>query len=247
MSKEYDEFIRLLTSAIPNVTQSFYDSYVEKNTSLRARAGVKCYIIRRQMGRCCDWCASLAGIYEEGDAPDGIYQRHKNCKCLVTFRSEKGTYEDVWSKREFETQRAARLAKEKELLAAQVNPRLKVKIKKIKKVDFYTGLNGVTITENYSEWIGDNEMEELLRKAESDELKIYIRSDYRKKSFIGDGSTAAIREFEIKTGLKCGRNGGTHEKKVSDLIRQIEKIDLNTLPDSDKIYLEKMLKRLKRL
>lgn len=116
MSKAYNQFIRLLTSSMSNLSQSFYDAYVEKNTTLRARAGVKCFVIRRQVGKCCKWCASLAGIYEKGKEPADVYKRHRNCKCLVTFKTEKGTYSDAWSKREFETQRAARIAREEEII-----------------------------------------------------------------------------------------------------------------------------------
>lgn len=108
------KFERFISNTFANVGQSFYDSYVEANVKFRSRAGSKTYIIRRQIGSCCKWCASLAGIYESSDAPDDIYRRHQNCKCLVTFKNEKG-YTDVWSKKEFEAQKEARIQKIKEI------------------------------------------------------------------------------------------------------------------------------------
>ncbi len=140
MSKQYDQFIRLLTSSMSNLSQSFYDDYVEKNTTLRARAGVKCFVIRRQVGKCCKWCASLAGIYEKGKEPADVYRRHRNCKCLVTFKTERGTYSDAWSKREFGSQRAARIARaeeiEKMLAAKKVKDPKALEEKIIKKTAF---------------------------------------------------------------------------------------------------------------
>ena len=83
--------------------------------------------------------------------------------------------------------------------------------------------------------------------AHSEEVKRYIISDFRKKSFIGDGSTAAIREFELSTGLNCGRNGKNHAQKVEDLTRQIKRCLSKDLPESDILFLQKMLDRLERL
>lgn len=134
MSKAYDQFKRLLVASVSNVAQSFYDSYVEKNTTLRVKAGVKCFVIRRQVRKCCDWCASLAGIYEKGKEPADVYKRHENCKCMVTFKSEKGTYTDVWSKKKFQTQKEARFAREKEIIKENQSQKL-FRAKKFKDIE----------------------------------------------------------------------------------------------------------------
>ena len=39
---------------------------------------------------------------------------------------------------------------------------------------------------------------------------------YRPGAFIGDGGTASVIKFEKATGLRLGRNGGTHEQKGRD-------------------------------
>ncbi|MCF0230660.1 MAG: hypothetical protein HUJ76_13325, partial [Parasporobacterium sp.] len=61
-------------------------------------------------GNCCDWCSSLAGIYEYGTEPKDVYKRHDSCRCTVTFKSEKSGYRNVFSRKEYETYREARKA-----------------------------------------------------------------------------------------------------------------------------------------
>lgn len=92
-----------------NFCHSFYDEFVEQNVAFRHRAGVKSLIIRRNLGGCCDWCQNLAGIYVYGEEPKDVYRRHDSCRCLVTSKFESQGYQDVWSKKEYETQRAARI------------------------------------------------------------------------------------------------------------------------------------------
>lgn len=132
------KFERFISNTFANVGQSFYDSYVEANVNFRSRAGSKTYIIRRQVGKCCKWCAALAGIYESDNAPADIYRRHQNCRCLVTFKNEKG-YTDVWSKKEFETQKEARIQRlseiESELKQNNLNSSDRNKLLKLKSED----------------------------------------------------------------------------------------------------------------
>lgn len=103
-----DKIFDILDRSLTNIGQSFLDSYIEVNASFRFKSGMKTVIVRRQLGRCCDWCASLAGVYDYSDAPSEVYKRHDNCRCMVTFKNEKGNYVDVWSRQEAQSQRAAR-------------------------------------------------------------------------------------------------------------------------------------------
>lgn len=100
----------ILNRSLETFSQNIIDKYIEANVKIRSRSGVKAFIIRRELGRCCDWCRSLAGIYEYGDEPRDVYMRHDNCRCLVTFKNEKG-YTDVWSKIEYKSQSDARVAR----------------------------------------------------------------------------------------------------------------------------------------
>ena len=117
----------------------------------------------------------------------------------------------------------------------------------IKEIDFYVGKNGKVISAEYKEWIGDNKMQDYLDSVISESAKRYIISDFRRSSFIGDGSTAAMREFELSTGLNCGRNGRDHSIKVRDLIHQINKKLLTDLPKKDRLFLKEMLQRLQKM
>ena len=116
MSKKREKFERLLLSSVSNLAMSFADSYIEKNVERRASAGLKATVIRRQLGKCCDWCQNLAGIYTADKLPADIYKRHANCRCMVTYKTEK-LYTDAWSKKQFATEKEARLEREKEIKA----------------------------------------------------------------------------------------------------------------------------------
>ena len=105
---------RFISNACCNSCQSFYDHYVEANVRFRSALGMNEVIIRRQVSNCCDWCASKAGIFDANKAPSDIYMRHENCRCLVTYKTEKG-YQNVWNKKIYKTQKEARVDKIKEL------------------------------------------------------------------------------------------------------------------------------------
>lgn len=128
MSKTNELIQRFLGEPARNLMHAMYDDYVEANVRFRSRAGVRTFIVRRELSKCCEWCHELAGIYWSGDAPDNIYQRHDNCRCVVTFRSEKGKYVDVWSKDEFDSQKDARKARQRIIQQEQHQQRESTKI-----------------------------------------------------------------------------------------------------------------------
>lgn len=66
------------------ITKSFHDDFIKKNAQFRTDAGLKCYIVRIGT-KCCDWCTEVAGKYEMGDQPDGIFRRHDNCDCTIIY------------------------------------------------------------------------------------------------------------------------------------------------------------------
>lgn len=90
--------IRRMTAPAQNITESFYNDYVQKNVKLRSDAGLDCYIIRNDHGGCCKWCSKLAGKYHyPEDVPKDVYRRHDNCGCTVTYLNGRNA-QDVWSK-----------------------------------------------------------------------------------------------------------------------------------------------------
>ena len=66
------------------ITKSFHDNFIEKNAKFRNDAGLKCHIIRIGT-KCCDWCTEVAGKYEMGNQPEGIFRRHDNCDCIIIY------------------------------------------------------------------------------------------------------------------------------------------------------------------
>ena len=66
------------------ITKSFHDDFIKKNVQFRTDAGLKCYIVRIGT-KCCEWCSDVAGKYEFGEQPDGIFRRHDNCDCTIIY------------------------------------------------------------------------------------------------------------------------------------------------------------------
>lgn len=90
--------IRRMTSPTQNITESFYNDYVEANVKFRSDAGLDCYIIRNDHGGCCEWCAKLAGKYHYPDqVPKDLYRFHDNCDCRLTYLNGKKA-QNVWDK-----------------------------------------------------------------------------------------------------------------------------------------------------
>lgn len=108
-----------LSSSIENVCQAMFDDFNHTNADFRTRAGLKMLVIRREVFHCCTWCANLAGTYEYGQEPHEVWQRHKNCKCMVTTRTSRGTFQDAWSRKTFDTEKEARIEREKEIRAEE--------------------------------------------------------------------------------------------------------------------------------
>ena len=215
-------------------------------------------------GDTCAFCLTLASrgwqdISEKALKNGHAEHIHAHCDCTyaVRFDDKSGVqgydpdkYREMYDNAEGDTpeekinsMRRMQYAKDKDEINAKKREAYRIN----KEADFFVGKNKKVLPKEFEGWIGNNKMEEYLNNAESDAVIRYIKSDFRKTSFIGDGSTVAIREFEISTGLRCGRNGNTHETKVKDLIRQIDKILLKDLSHNDKIFLEKMLDRLKKV
>lgn len=80
---------RRLDSPVRNVTESFYDDFVEENAGFRDEAGLKTYLVRQTNGKCCDWCAGFAGRYIYEDAPEEVFAKHDNCTCTVEYITDK--------------------------------------------------------------------------------------------------------------------------------------------------------------
>ncbi|MBQ9031857.1 MAG: hypothetical protein IJ106_10455 [Parasporobacterium sp.] len=113
MGSKYEN---LLEDGSGNIIQSFFDNFLKSNADFRAKAGFRMTVIRESIGVCCAWCQDLVGTYDYDNRPADIYARHKNCTCVVTTKTERGTYQDAWSRKEYDSQREARVAREQEII-----------------------------------------------------------------------------------------------------------------------------------
>lgn len=129
MNEAFGKIQRLLNSATKNISQAFYDQYVETNAKIRAKAGLKVTIVRESLGECCSWCSDLAGVYSYENAPDDIYARHRDCNCVVSTKTEKGTWQDAWNKKEYNSYRENRIAREQEILEGNSLKNIQAKTK----------------------------------------------------------------------------------------------------------------------
>lgn len=115
MSDGAGKYERLTEAGIENVVRSFFDEYEKENAEFRSQSGLAVEVIREEVGDCCDWCADIAGNYDYWDAPKEVWQRHEHCRCMVITRTTKGTYQDAWSRKEYQSRRDARIAREEEI------------------------------------------------------------------------------------------------------------------------------------
>lgn len=94
---------RRMSAPAETMTQSFADDYMKENAKFRTRAGFKEYIVRKEDGKCCEWCSKLAGRYLYPEStPHDVFRRHDNCGCSVTYEDgEMRTRQQVWSKRDW--------------------------------------------------------------------------------------------------------------------------------------------------
>ncbi len=136
-------------AALENAASSAVTEYAQENVKYRSSAGLKETIIREELSNCCKWCHDLAGEYEYGTEPSNVYARHDNCKCIVLFKSAKGKYQDVWSKKEYETKKSARNEKIKILKLNDNSDRIErmklssTKSTKISLEAIYNGKSGL--------------------------------------------------------------------------------------------------------
>lgn len=120
-------------------------------------------IERYAVGKTCEWCANLAGIYQYPDeVPKEVYQRHANCNCIVIYKLDKHAkdFQDVWSKQwnDQDTERRIEYIREKSQ-SVQRNPEeniLQIKLNTIfngkDKLPSYSSL-GIEIPEEVSGYL----------------------------------------------------------------------------------------------
>lgn len=99
----YDDFDKgkwLLDEPVINFTMAVADEVVRANAEFQAQAGLRPKVVRKVKGNCCDWCKEVAGTYNYPDeVPNGVWRRHRYCRCTVEYFPGDGKKQDIWTKK----------------------------------------------------------------------------------------------------------------------------------------------------
>lgn len=99
---EFSTVAWLFGEPVVNFSQSIVDDAIRANAEFQYKSGLSPKIVRREVGNCCDWCKEVVGSYRYPDVPEGVYKRHRYCRCTVAY--EAGKYAtDVHTKREYDS------------------------------------------------------------------------------------------------------------------------------------------------
>ena len=102
VSKEdvFDDIKWMLDGPVENFCLNIVDDSVRMNAQFHAEAGLQTKVVRKLVGRGCDWCRALAGIYSyPDDVPEDIYRRHQRCRCVVEYNPRDGKIQNVHTKK----------------------------------------------------------------------------------------------------------------------------------------------------
>lgn len=95
----YEEAKWLLDAPVIANSKAVVVQSIKDNAEFQYRAGLGPKIIRTTDGSCCEWCSSIAGVYDYDKAPKEIYQRHRDCTCMVDYLPGDGRRQNVHSRK----------------------------------------------------------------------------------------------------------------------------------------------------
>lgn len=72
---------------------------LKANVAFQGQAGLAPMIVRKNVGKCCDYCDRLAGSYQYPAVDSDVYRRHDRCRCTVDYIPGDGRVQNVHSKR----------------------------------------------------------------------------------------------------------------------------------------------------
>lgn len=110
---DFEKVRWLLGEPVVNFSQSIVDDSVRVNVAFQAKAGLKPKIVRREVGKCCDWCKEIVGTYDYPNVPNDIYRRHRFCKCTVDYDPGTGKKQNVHTKEWINPQKDDRIESRK--------------------------------------------------------------------------------------------------------------------------------------
>ena len=89
----------LFMDQVVNFLEGHVDDFVHENAKFQSDAGLTVYVQRISTGKCCSWCANLAGTYPYEDVSDkhnDVWRRHLSCHCQVIYDPRGSKRRRVW-------------------------------------------------------------------------------------------------------------------------------------------------------
>ena len=93
-AESYDSYVERFMDQVAGFYEGEVDDFVRENADFQYKAGLSPTIERKIIGKCCSWCAKLAGSYPYEDVKDrgnDVFRRHNNCHCLVLYNPADGS------------------------------------------------------------------------------------------------------------------------------------------------------------
>lgn len=79
------------------------DDTVHENADFQHESGLNPKIVRTVVGKCCEWCNKIAGVYYYADIKQkknhDVFKRHKHCNCKVEYLPGDGRRQNVHTKK----------------------------------------------------------------------------------------------------------------------------------------------------
>lgn len=101
-AERYDDIAPRFLETVVNYSESVATDSARVNADFQYESGLSPKIIREAEAGCCEWCESLAGVYdyrEVKDTGNDVYRRHENCRCRVMYEPGQGRRQNVHTKR----------------------------------------------------------------------------------------------------------------------------------------------------
>lgn len=125
-----DELSAMLKMFTENLTEHFFDKFIEENAEFRESAGLQPIVTRSTKGNePCEWCIEKAGTYSYKEAKkNDVFRRHTDCHCVITYETngKKETLAQMMTYKEKKAreEKAIKEREEKRALRAEANKKL---------------------------------------------------------------------------------------------------------------------------
>lgn len=86
-AETFDSIKWILGEAVAeNYAQAVIDAHIKANFEFQSKSGLPTSTTRAITERkACKWCKERQGRYTYGNTPSGFWDRHENCKCIITY------------------------------------------------------------------------------------------------------------------------------------------------------------------